>query len=1032
MREDGVQAVVWQTAINPVVALELLASGTWSGAGVLGPEAFDAAPFLSLLADYGSPHGVDERDPATQPRTGRCDAASLPLGGSPSVGMPGIASPPRGGSPSPSGRSSGGPIGSASGDPSGIPVGASSRSWLSARTMPSALPAGRGRATAGGYRPARGAGRDVPDGLRLRGRVRRRLPRRGRASGARGPGHRPDARRRAARRARRRADPAPRAALLPARRAPRRRRPGRRRRAPRGRGPHGRGGPAARRARTTGCSRSPPLRFGGAGGGGRRRAARPTASSRCRRPSTAATSSPRSPRAWRSASRWPTPASRSIPRSSSASSCRAPAPRATTSSAHALAFDRFGNVMLDVEHEELTALGLKLGRRGRWSTATHARYATTFADVPRGRLLLYEDAYRALSLAVNRGSAARPPGPRPRRRGPDRRRGPVTGGAARQRRGCTCARRARRTTAPGSSPPRARRTARSSRRRSSPPAAGDRAARGRRRPGRALLVSLVLRDPPDLLPLLAAVAVADVVAERLAEGDVTIKWPNDVLVDGRKVAGILAEGRPQEGWAVLGIGINVAIASGRCPRSCATRRRRWGSSRRDVEPVLARAPRRARALAARRRRRRVAAWRERDALRGREVAWAAGSGLAAGVDGAGRLVVELPGGGRRRSTPARCTWRADRRVAGCTSRRSAARRRRSAVGRVGARRLAAVASPSLDGSAAGALARERLRLGSARPAPPAGCLGSAAAFVLGRRRLGFGSASAGGRRASAPRRPWRASGGAWARPRPRRLGGGLLAAAPGGLVAYGDAGRRLAALPAPRGRRAAAAASSVSARRLDRLGWARRPRAPRRQDLRRLARPHAHRQRGRVALLAPPAVAAAPALGEVAQQLARERARLARHPRPRAAQHLLGLRRVRHGGGEQRRAQAAVLLARGVDEPPRVARVRAAGGVHEQPEQALGLRPALHGVLLVDLARVLGQAPDPRVGLVAAADALLGQRLQHDLRRLAALLARPVADDVDRQVERLGVARRGDLLQRAQAQLGVPCCARPRSAGSGA
>ena len=64
MREDGVQAVVWQTAINPVVALELLATGTWSGAGVPGPEAFDAAPFLALLADYGSPHGMEERDPA--------------------------------------------------------------------------------------------------------------------------------------------------------------------------------------------------------------------------------------------------------------------------------------------------------------------------------------------------------------------------------------------------------------------------------------------------------------------------------------------------------------------------------------------------------------------------------------------------------------------------------------------------------------------------------------------------------------------------------------------------------------------------------------------------------------------------------------------------------------------------------------------------------------------------------------------------------------------------------------------------------
>jgi saccharopine dehydrogenase-like NADP-dependent oxidoreductase len=63
MRRDDAQAVVWQTAINPVVALELLASGKWSGIGVLGPEAFDAVPFLDLLGDYGSPHGIDERTP---------------------------------------------------------------------------------------------------------------------------------------------------------------------------------------------------------------------------------------------------------------------------------------------------------------------------------------------------------------------------------------------------------------------------------------------------------------------------------------------------------------------------------------------------------------------------------------------------------------------------------------------------------------------------------------------------------------------------------------------------------------------------------------------------------------------------------------------------------------------------------------------------------------------------------------------------------------------------------------------------------
>lgn len=60
MAEYGHQCVVWQTAINPVVALELLATGAWGGAGVLGPEAFDAVPFLDLLKDYGSPWGIKE------------------------------------------------------------------------------------------------------------------------------------------------------------------------------------------------------------------------------------------------------------------------------------------------------------------------------------------------------------------------------------------------------------------------------------------------------------------------------------------------------------------------------------------------------------------------------------------------------------------------------------------------------------------------------------------------------------------------------------------------------------------------------------------------------------------------------------------------------------------------------------------------------------------------------------------------------------------------------------------------------------
>jgi saccharopine dehydrogenase-like NADP-dependent oxidoreductase len=61
MRRHGHQAVVLQTALNPIVALELLAEGAWSGVGVLGPEAFPARPFLDKLAEYGWPHGIDER-----------------------------------------------------------------------------------------------------------------------------------------------------------------------------------------------------------------------------------------------------------------------------------------------------------------------------------------------------------------------------------------------------------------------------------------------------------------------------------------------------------------------------------------------------------------------------------------------------------------------------------------------------------------------------------------------------------------------------------------------------------------------------------------------------------------------------------------------------------------------------------------------------------------------------------------------------------------------------------------------------------
>jgi saccharopine dehydrogenase (NAD+, L-lysine forming) len=67
MREYGAQAVVWQTALNPIAALELLDQGAWRGAGVLGPEAFDAVPFLAKLAELGAPHGVVELDASGPP-----------------------------------------------------------------------------------------------------------------------------------------------------------------------------------------------------------------------------------------------------------------------------------------------------------------------------------------------------------------------------------------------------------------------------------------------------------------------------------------------------------------------------------------------------------------------------------------------------------------------------------------------------------------------------------------------------------------------------------------------------------------------------------------------------------------------------------------------------------------------------------------------------------------------------------------------------------------------------------------------------
>ena len=152
--------------------------------------------------------------------------------------------------------------------------------------------------------------------------------------------------------------------------------------------------------------------------------------------------------------------------------------------------------------------------------------------------------------------------------------------------------------------------------------------------GRALLCSVVVRDPPTLLPLATGVAVAEVVGT-----GALLKWPNDVLLDGRKVAGILVEGRPQESWAVVGIGVNVAVRIDEFPPELRSSAGTLGLEPSAIEPTLAAVLARlgdwlmADATAV------VAAVRERDALLGRPVRWAGGRGAGAGIDADGRLLV---------------------------------------------------------------------------------------------------------------------------------------------------------------------------------------------------------------------------------------------------------------------------------------------------------------------------------------------------------------------------------------------------------
>jgi BirA family transcriptional regulator, biotin operon repressor / biotin---[acetyl-CoA-carboxylase] ligase len=183
-------------------------------------------------------------------------------------------------------------------------------------------------------------------------------------------------------------------------------------------------------------------------------------------------------------------------------------------------------------------------------------------------------------------------------------------------------------------------------------------------PGGALLYSAVLRPLDErhlLLPLAVPLAVCEA-AESLLDGlECQIKWPNDIWAGGRKLAGVLIEARPQDGWAVIGVGLNIVIEPDEFPpelRETATSLAGAGE-----QPLAAEAREALSGGGGREAARRaldsaldrwveedtesvLAAWRARDALRGREVTWDEGSGVADGVDESGGLVVVTAGGAR--------------------------------------------------------------------------------------------------------------------------------------------------------------------------------------------------------------------------------------------------------------------------------------------------------------------------------------------------------------------------------------------------
>lgn len=176
-------------------------------------------------------------------------------------------------------------------------------------------------------------------------------------------------------------------------------------------------------------------------------------------------------------------------------------------------------------------------------------------------------------------------------------------------------------------------------------------------PGKALLYSAIVRPLEErhaMLPLAVPLAVCEAAEELEPDIECGVKWPNDILLEGRKLAGVLIEARPQDGWAVIGVGLNLAIDRDEFPeelRETATSLRlhrgalfaRYADIRNTAVDTL---DSRLSGWLEAEPHEVLAAWRSRDALRGREVAWEGGSGVADGVDDRGYLLVVTPGGDR--------------------------------------------------------------------------------------------------------------------------------------------------------------------------------------------------------------------------------------------------------------------------------------------------------------------------------------------------------------------------------------------------